>query len=128
MHNAGRSQMAEAFFNQLAQGKYHAASAGTEPAIRLNPVVVQVMAEAGIDIRSNKPKLLTPEMMKNVQHVITMGCGMSPACPALLAPAEDWKLPDPEGITESPARLLRDDIKARVIELIQKLNTNLTSL
>src|SRR4030066_649906 len=94
VHNAGRSQMAEAFFNQMAKGKVKGFSAGTQPADKVNPVVVEAMREVGIDISHQKPKLLTPEMLENVDRVITMGCSVEKACPASFVPTEDWELED----------------------------------
>ncbi|MFC1945392.1 arsenate reductase ArsC, partial [Chloroflexota bacterium] len=97
MHNAGRSQMAGAFFNHLSTGKVKALSAGTAPADQSNPVVVQAMQEVGIDISQNQPKMLTPEMTTDTAKMITMGCGADAGglCPAAIFPTEDWKLDDP---------------------------------
>ena len=94
VHNSGRSQMAEAFFNQMAQGKAKAISAGSQPADRVNPTVVEVMREEGIDISRNKPKLLTLEMMEGIALAITMGC--ENACPYTTAETRDWALEDPK--------------------------------
>jgi arsenate reductase (thioredoxin) len=122
VHNSGRSQMAEAFFNLLAHGKYLAASAGTEPAAQIDSIVIRVMAEAGIDMQGRKPRPLTPEMAKEARLVITMGCGVSKSCPALFIPVEDWGLPDPKGMPVAGVRRLRDDIKSRVSKLIKRLD------
>jgi protein-tyrosine-phosphatase len=121
VHNAGRSQMAEAFFNGLAEGKALALSAGTEPASRVNSVVVKVMREVGIDIRHQEPKLLMLEMLENVDRVITMGCSMEKACPASFVPTEEWNLEDPEGKSIEEVRQIRDKTKARVEELLERL-------
>ncbi len=127
IHNSGRSQMAEAFFNTLAGGKFCAASAGTQPADSLNPAVVRVMSEAGVDMSACSPKSLIPEMLKSAGVIITMGCGKDAACPLYFTPAEDWGLPDPEGMPLKQVRQLRDDIKAKVAKLISRLNRNLTN-
>ncbi len=121
VHNAGRSQMAEAFFSRLAEGKALALSAGTKPASRVNPVVVEVMREAGIDISHQKPKLLTLEMLEGVERVITMGCGVEGVCPASFVPTEDWELEDPEDKPIEKVRQIRDEIKAKVDELVRTL-------
>ena len=121
VHNAGRSQMAEAFFSRLAEGKALALSAGTEPASRVNPVVVGAMREVGIDISHQKPKLLTLEMLENVDRVITMGCGVEGVCPASFVPTEDWELEDPEDKPIEKVRQIRDEIKAKVDELVRTL-------
>jgi len=119
VHNAGRSQMAEAFFNQMAKGKAKAISAGSQPADKVNPVVVKVMQEAGINISHNKPKLLTLEMMEGIARAITMGCENT--CPLTTVPTEDWQLEDPEGKPIERVKQIRDEVKARVEKLIKEL-------
>jgi len=121
VHNAGRSQMAEAFFNHMSGGKALATSAGSKPAEQVNPVAVEAMREVGIDISQNKPKLLTPAMLEGVDRVITMGCGEDLACPATWVESEDWELEDPAGKPLDKVREIRDEIKNRVIELLAKL-------
>ena len=121
VHNAGRSQMAEAFFNQLAKGKVKGFSAGTQPADKVNPVVVEAMREVGIDISRRKPKMLTLKMLEDVDRVITMGCGVEGVCPASFVPTEDWQLEDPEGKPIGQVRQIRDEVKARVEGLIKEL-------
>jgi arsenate reductase (thioredoxin) len=123
IHNAGRSQMAEAFFNQMAQGKAFAFSAGTQPGDKVNPVVVAVMKEAGIDISGNKPKMLTLEMIEKADKMITMGCGDDAGglCPAGFIETEDWALDDPQGKTISEVRIIRDEIKKMVTALVQQI-------
>ena len=118
-HNSARSQMAEAFLNHLAKGKARAISAGSEPADRVNPLVVEAMREIGIDISQNKPKLLTDEMMQNIDRAITMGCEVS--CPYTAVETEDWALEDPEGKTPEEVRKIRDEIKTRVVSLLVQL-------
>lgn len=120
--NAGRSQMAEAFFNNLAKGKAIASSAGTAPAGRVAPEVIKLMQEEGIDIRGAAPKLLTKEMLDTANHVITMGCGAEGVCPAKWIATEDWGLDDPKGKSIDEIRQIRDDIKMRVIKLIKSLS------
>lgn len=120
--NAGRSQMAEAFFNQLAKGKARAVSAGTSPADVVAPETVQVMVEAGLDIRGAKPKLLTEEMLAQVGRVVTMGCGVGGVCPAAFVPTEDWGLPDPKGKPIEEVRRIRDEIRKRVAGLWQEMS------
>jgi arsenate reductase len=119
VHNSGRSQMAEAFFNRLAANKAIAFSAGTQPALKTNPV--RVMREAGIDISGRKPKLRILEMMKSAYKVITMGCGVEESCPTAFVPMEDWQLEDPEGQPIERVRQIRDDIKDRVAVLVKEL-------
>ncbi len=123
VHNAGRSQMAEAFFNRFAKGKAKAFSAGTQPTDEVNPIAAEVMKEAGIDISANKPKMLTLEMIESADRVITMGCGDDPAglCPAKIVPTEDWELEDPKGKPVEKVREIRDTIKAKVANLLKDM-------
>jgi arsenate reductase len=123
VHNSGRSQMAEAFFNHFAGVKASASSAGTQPASEINPTVAQVMRETGIDISRQKPKMLTLEMMENADRVITMGCGVEDTCPAGVVPMEDWGIEDPEGKTVDEVRKIRDIIRIKVATLIKELDT-----
>ncbi len=123
VHNSGRSQMAEAFFNKLAGGKAQALSAGTQPAGEVNPVVVEAMREAGIDISGNKPKALTMDMVEKADRMITMGCGAEAeaTCPASFIETEDWALEDPKGKTIEAVRKIRDEIKERVTKLLKEI-------
>jgi len=123
VHNSGRSQMAEAFFNQLTMGKAQAFSAGTQPADKVNPVVVEAMREVGIDISSNKPKALTMDIVEKADRMITMGCGAEAGavCPASFIETEDWALEDPEGQTLEQVRKIRDEIKDRVKKIIEAI-------
>ena len=123
VHNAGRSQIAEAFFNQMAQGKAFALSAGKQPGDKVNPVVVAAMKEAGIDISSSKPKMLTPEMIEKADKMITMGCGDDAGglCPAGFIETEDWALDDPQGKSLAQVRIIRDEIQQRVNRLLQRM-------
>jgi protein-tyrosine-phosphatase len=115
--------MAEAFFNQLVQGKAKSVSAGTNPGSNVNPVVVEAMKEIGIDITENKPKALTVEMAENVEKMITMGCGADAEgiCPASIIETEDWKLDDPHDQPIEKVREIRDQVKDRVVKLIDEL-------
>ena len=118
VHNAGRSQMAAAFFNQLvAPEKAEAVSAGTEPGERVHPEVQAVMKEIGIDLSGAKPQKLTEELAKDAQLLITMGCGdKCPYVPGLRR--DDWPLPDPKGLPLVEVRAIRDEVKSRVQALI----------
>jgi len=119
LHNAGRSQMAAALFNRYARGRAWADSAGTRPAARVHPEVVEVMRELGIDLEGSKPQLLTTELAAGAVRVITMGC--ADECPVVSAPLEDWGLPDPAGQPLEAVRGIRDDIDHRVRELLSSL-------
>ena len=118
VHNAGRSQMAAAFFNQLAdRTKAEAISAGTEPGLRVHPEVLAVMQEVGIDLSNAKPQKLTQELAEDAALLITMGCGdKCPYVPGLRR--DDWPLKDPKGLPVEQVRLIRDDIKERVRTLL----------
>ena len=122
VHNSGRSQIAEAFFNSMAGNKATSSSAGTRPALKINHTVVQVMREVGLDISRKKPKMLTLEMMERADKVISMGCGVEDTCPAGIVPMEDWGVEDPEGKPLDEVRKIRDDIKNKVATLIKELN------
>jgi arsenate reductase (thioredoxin) len=116
--NAGRSQMAEAFFNQAAGGKARAISAGTKPASAVDPRTIEVMREVGIDISAARPKALTMEMLEQADRVVTMGCGAEGVCPASFVETEDWQLEDPKGKSLEEVRRIRDEIRARVTRLL----------
>jgi protein-tyrosine-phosphatase len=124
VHNAGRSQMAAAFFNQLAdRSKAEAVSAGTEPGARVHPEVLAAMQEVGIDLSNAKPQKLTEELAQGASLLITMGCGdKCPYVPGLRR--DDWPLRDPKGLSMDEVRLIRDDIKARVKILLQSQSLN----
>ena len=120
VENACRSQMAEAFFNKLASGKAIAMSAGTKPSNRVNSKAIEVMKEAGVDMDKQKPKLLTQEMIKNADKLITMGCEAD-FCPAPYLKTEDWKIEDPSGKSIEKFRELRDKIRQKVEKLIEEM-------
>jgi len=119
-HNSGRSQMAEAFFNKIAKGRALAISAGTRPSVHIDRGVAEAMLEIGIDIREQRPKLLTVEMLDNADKVITMGCSVEKACPASLVPTEDWELEDPEGESLYKVRQIRDKVRVKVLALVKE--------
>jgi arsenate reductase (thioredoxin) len=120
LHNAGRSQMSAALFEQVAAGRHHALSAGTTPAERVHPEVVEVMRELGIDLADRQPQLLTRELAEQADVVVTMGCG--DACPYIPGKRYiDWHLPDPKGQPIETVRATRDDIADRVAALVAEL-------
>ena len=125
VHNAGRSQMAQAFFNRLAQERgldAVAESAGTAPGTQVNPVAVQAMAEVGISLKGQQPRLLTPELAAHADRIITMGCGVDAAvCPAGTYIAEDWQLPDPRGQPMEGVRPVREAVRQRVAALLDEI-------
>ena len=126
VHNAGRSQMAKAMFNRLASERglaLRAESAGTEPGEGVHDIVAEAMQEVGFDLRSERPKPLTDDMVEQAQRVITMGCAIdSEACPAIfLKDIEDWGLPDPKGQPIAEVRTIRDTIGVKVEGLLREL-------
>jgi arsenate reductase len=125
VHNAGRSQMAEAFTNKLAADrglKVVGLSAGTTGGMSLNPLAVEVMAEEGISMAGQVPKLITDELVKGADRVISMGCGVdADACPARFILSEDWELDDPAGQPIETVRVIRNAIKAKVSALLDEL-------
>jgi arsenate reductase len=121
VHNAGRSQMAAALLERKAEGRVRVISAGTEPADRLNPAVVEAMSEIGIDISAERPKRLEDGMVRESDVVITMGCG--DACPFYPGKRyEDWELEDPAGKDLETVRRIRDEIAGRVDALVGDLS------
>jgi arsenate reductase len=121
VHNAGRSQMAAAFLTTLGGGRIEVRSAGSQPADKVNPAAVAAMAELGIDMSAEIPKILTTEAVKESDVVITMGCGDE--CPYFPGKRyEDWVLDDPAGQGIEAVRPIRDEIKSRVETLIESLS------
>ena len=118
VHNAGRSQMAAAFFNAMADpAKARGVSAGTHPGDRVHPVVVETMKEVGVDLHDARPRLFTGELAAGAALLVTMGCGdQCPYVPGL--PVIDWPLPDPKDQPVDVVRSIRDEIRRRVDELI----------
>jgi protein-tyrosine-phosphatase len=120
VQNAGRSQMAAALMDHLAEGRVHVRSAGSDPADRINSAVVQAMSEVGIDISKEFPKPLTDEFVRDADAVVTMGCG--DACPIYPGTRYlDWDLPDPSGKSLDEVRPIRDEIAERVRALLDEL-------
>lgn len=120
VHNAGRSQMAAALLERYAAGRVHIRSAGSEPASSLNPRVVEVMGEVGLDISREFPKPLTDDYVRAADVVITMGCGDS--CPIYPGKRyEDWELDDPAGQDLDTVRRIRDEIDVRIKKLVGEL-------
>lgn len=118
--NAGRSQMAQAFFERMAPG-HEAISAGSEPAAAVHPEVVQVMKEVGIDLSDRLPRRVDPAMLDRADHVISMGCDDPAVCDYPGRKVEDWSLPDPSGKPIDEVRRIRDDIEYRVQALALRL-------
>ncbi len=119
VENAGRSQMAEAFAKKYGKDKVMVSSAGNKPADNVNPVVVEAMKEKGIDISTNKPKLLTFQIAQDADLIVTMGCNGQGICPGpFFKPTIDWKLEDPKGKPIEKVREIREEIEQRVKKLV----------
>ena len=120
LHNAGRSQMSKALFERAAGGRHEAESAGTEPAERVHPEVVEAMREVGVDLSGRTPQKLSDELAEWADVIVTMGCG--DACPYIPGKRYiDWDLPDPKGLPLDQVRALRDDIDRRTEALAAEL-------
>ena len=125
VENVGRSQIAEGFFREHAN-KFKVTSAGTEPKSELNPIVVEVMNEVGIDITNQKPKLLSNKMIQDSFRTINMGCMGRESCLSLFVhDVLDWNIADPKGKTIEEVRKIRDQIKFEVLSLIKKLEDDI---
>ena len=123
IHNAGRSQMAQALFEQAAHGRHTAASAGTEPADAVHPEVVEVMRELGVDLSDRQPQLLSRALAEEADVVVTMGCGDQ--CPFIPGKRYiDWELDDPKGRPIDEVRTTRDEIVRRVWDLLAELDAS----
>jgi arsenate reductase (thioredoxin) len=123
LHNAGRSQMSEALFERAAGGRHGAASAGTTPAERVHPPVVEAMRELGVDLADHVPRGLTRELAEAADVVVTMGCGDE--CPYIPGKRYlDWELEDPKGLPIEAVRAIRDEIDRRVRELVAELDSS----
>jgi protein-tyrosine-phosphatase len=121
VENAGRSQMAEGFAKHYGKGKIEAISAGTIPSNEINPLVIQVMQEKGIDISVNKPKLINNQMVQDADTIIVMGCSAQGFCPApLIDKVIDWKIEDPKGKSLEKVREIREEIEKRVKDLVEQ--------
>ena len=122
VENAGRSQMAEGFFNRYAPKSYRAVSAGTKPAGQINPLAARAMKELGIDISRQKSKIITDDMIRNSAKAVNMGCMDKSDCPLLfLNNPIDWGIEDPKGKPIEKVREIRDEIERRVRELAKNL-------
>ncbi|HLG37875.1 MAG TPA: arsenate reductase ArsC [Nitrososphaera sp.] len=122
VENAGRSQMAEGFFNKYAPPGYRAVSAGTKPVAQINPIAAQAMLEVGVDISKQKSKIITDDMIRNSVKAINMGCMDRSDCPLLfLNNPVDWAMEDPKGKSIEKVREIRDEIEKRVKELAANL-------
>jgi len=123
VENAGRSQMAESFFKKFTKDRFNVISAGTIPSKNLNPIVVQVMKEIGIDMTSQSPKTISNSMIDNSFKTINMGCMDKESCPALFVKDTiDWNIPDPKEKTIEQVREIRDQIKSEVLNLIASID------
>ncbi len=125
VENAGRSQMAEAFFRKYAPDSFSAISAGTTPSSQVNPLVVQVMDEVGIDVTKQIPKILSDYMIRDSVKVINMGCMDKESCPSLFVDdVVDWNVSDPKGKSVDEIRKIRDSIKSQVMDLVCSIEEN----
>jgi arsenate reductase (thioredoxin) len=125
VENAGRSQMAEGFFNKYAQREYEAISAGTRPVSQINPVAIQVMGEVSIDISKQKSKEITDDMIRNSSKIVNMGCIEKESCPTLfLHDLSDWNIEDPKNKPIEKVREIRDEISVRVKDLVTSLKSS----
>jgi arsenate reductase (thioredoxin) len=123
--NAGRSQMSQALFTRAAAGRHRALSAGTTPAKHVHPEVLAVMNELGIDLSDRTPRLLTRELAEQADVVVTMGCGDQ--CPYIPSKRYlDWALTDPAGLPRDEVRIVRDEIRSRVGQLVTELDRDAT--
>ncbi len=122
VENAGRSQMSEAFFKKYAGDLFDVTSAGTTPSSQLNPIVVQVMNEVGIDLMQQSPKSLSDSMINNSVKTVNMGCMDKESCPALFVKdVLDWNIEDPKEKPIDEVREIRDEIKSKVLQFIESL-------
>jgi len=123
VENSFRSQIAEAYFNSLAPKGWRALSAGIRPAVKVHPTAVKLMAEEGIDISNNRPRLLTKELQESAELAVIVCSGSE--CPVVYVRyVEEWSVPDPSSMTIEEARKVRDEIRERVYKLIDRLRNN----
>jgi len=122
VENAGRSQMAEAFFKEFMPKGFEVISAGTKPSDKVNPIVLQAMTEIGIDMKNQTPKTISQQIISESEKTVNMGCIDQESCPALfLKDVLDWQIPDPKGKSIEEVREIRDQIKSKVMDLIKSL-------
>ncbi|QLH10519.1 low molecular weight phosphatase family protein [Nitrosarchaeum sp. AC2] len=122
VENAGRSQMAEAFFKKFMPKGFEVISAGTKPSDKVNPIVLQAMNEIGIDMQNQTPKKISQQIISESEKAVNMGCIDQESCPALfLKDVLDWQIPDPKGKPIEQVREIRDQIKSKVMDLIKSL-------
>jgi arsenate reductase (thioredoxin) len=122
VENTGRSQMAEAFFKKYAPSEYEATSAGTQHTSQINPLVVQVMKDVGIDITNQKPKAMTEDMIRNATKIVNIGCMDKNFCPTLFIPkVSDWGIEDPKGKSTEKVKEIRDEIERKVKEIVEEM-------
>jgi protein-tyrosine-phosphatase len=125
VENAGRSQMAEAFFKKFMPKGFEVISAGTKPGDKVNPIVLQAMSEIGIDMKNQTPKTISQQIISESEKAVNMGCIDKESCPALfLKDVLDWQIPDPKGKPIEQVREIRDQIKDKVMLLIKSLEEN----
>ena len=126
IENAGRSQMAEAFFKKFTENKFNVISAGTTPSPKLNPIVIEAMKEIGIDMTDKSPKTLSNSMISSSFKTVNMGCMDKKSCPALFVKdVIDWDIPDPKGKSIEDVRKIRDQIKNDVLNLLDSLQNDI---
>ncbi len=126
VENAGRSQIAEAFFRKYMPKGFEVISAGTKPSVQVNPTVLQAMNEIGIDIKNQTPKLLSKQIISESEKTINMGCMDKESCPALfMNDVLDWQIPDPKGKSIEEVRKIRDEIETKIVTLIKSLQENI---
>jgi protein-tyrosine-phosphatase len=125
VENTGRSQMAEAFFKKYAKNQFNVISAGISPSSHLNPVVVSVMNELGIDLENQKPQLLSSSMIENSNKTVNMGCMNKESCPSLFVKdVDDWNIEDPKGKSIEDVRKIHDQIKNDVLNLLNSIESD----
>ena len=125
VENAGRSQMAEAFFKKYTKNQFNVISAETSPSSHLNPIVVSVMNELGIDLENQKPQLLSSSMIENSNKTVNMGCMDKESCPSLFVKdVDDWNIEDPKGKSIEDVRKIRDQIKNDVLNLLNSIESD----
>ena len=125
VENAGRSQMVEAFFKKYAKNQFNVISAETSPSSHLNPIVVSVMNELGIDLENQKPQLLSSSMIENSNKTVNMGCMDKESCPSLFVKdVDDWNIEDTKGKSIEDVRKIRDQIKNNVLNLLNSIESD----